>query len=63
MTEKLGELSFANQTLTVARFDELGLTKKIAPRTERDLERSDFLRILCPNCRASYILSDEWGES
>jgi hydrogenase-4 component H len=63
MTDKLGELAFANQTFVVARHKELGLTEDIAPRTDRDLERSDFIRILCPNCRASYILSDEWGES
>jgi hydrogenase-4 component H len=63
VTDKLGELAFANQTLTVARYGQLKLTEEIAARPERDLERSDFMRILCPNCRAAYILSDEWGES
>jgi formate hydrogenlyase subunit 6/NADH:ubiquinone oxidoreductase subunit I len=63
MVNKLGELAFGNQTLTVARYQELGLAQEVAKRTERAAERSDYLRILCPNCRATYILSDEWGES
>lgn len=63
ITDRLGELAFANQTLTVARYSELKLSEDVAPRDDRDLERSDFMRILCPNCRASYIMSDEWGES
>jgi len=64
MADKLGELAFGNQTLTVARMRSLGLAKDGAPRrAERNFERSDYLRALCPNCRAAYILSDEWGES
>lgn len=63
ITEKLGELAFANPTLVVAKYGGLKLVEDTAGRTERDLERSDFMRILCPNCRAAYILSDEWGES
>jgi hydrogenase-4 component H len=63
ITDKLGELAFGNQTLTVARYQELGLTEGVVSRTERPLERSDYMRILCPNCRAAYIMSDEWGES
>lgn len=63
MTDRLGELAYANQTFVVARHKKLGLVEETVPRTERPLERSDFIRMLCPNCRASYILSDEWGES
>ncbi len=63
MINKLGELAFANQTFMVTRMGELKLVEETVPRDGRDLERSDFIRILCPNCRASYILSDEWGES
>ena len=63
-TEKLGELSYANQTFMVARHKALSLAKDPAPRSpERPLDRGDFMRVLCPNCRASYILSDEWGET
>ena len=62
-TDKLGELAFANQTFTVARYGSLNLTKEIVPRGERPYERSDYMRALCPNCRAAYILSDEWGDS
>ncbi len=62
-TDKLGELAWANQTFTVARERELGLAKDIVPRSDRPFERSDYMRALCPNCRAAYILSDEWGDS
>jgi formate hydrogenlyase subunit 6/NADH:ubiquinone oxidoreductase subunit I len=63
-TDKLGELAWANQTFTVARENELNLSKDIAARSDRpQFERSDYMRALCPNCRAAYILSDEWGDS
>ena len=61
--EQLDELAFANQNFLVATHRDLGLVEDQTARTGRDLERSDFIRMLCPNCRASYILSDEWGES
>ncbi len=63
MIERLSELAFANQTFMVERMGKLKLADEITPRTDRELERSDYMRTLCPNCRASYILSDEWGES
>ncbi|MBN1884245.1 MAG: 4Fe-4S dicluster domain-containing protein [Candidatus Krumholzibacteriota bacterium] len=64
MARRLGELAFANQTFMVAKMGELKLVEETAPReAERGLERQDFIRILCPNCRASYILTDEWGQS
>jgi hypothetical protein len=62
--DKLGELSYANQTFMVARHKSLNLVKEGAPRDDaRALDRGDFIRALCPDCRAAYILSDEWGES
>jgi formate hydrogenlyase subunit 6/NADH:ubiquinone oxidoreductase subunit I len=62
--DKLGELSYANQTFMVARHKSLNLAKEAAPRADaRALDRGDFIRALCPDCRAAYILSDEWGES
>jgi len=62
--DKLGELSYANQTFMVARHKSLNLVKETAPRADaRALDRGDFIRALCPDCRAAYILSDEWGES
>jgi formate hydrogenlyase subunit 6/NADH:ubiquinone oxidoreductase subunit I len=63
MCDKLGELAYANQTFMVASHQALGAVGEVVPRDGRPLERSDFIRALCPNCRASYILSDEWGES
>lgn len=63
MIEKLDELAYANQTFIVSMHGELGLSEDIAPGAGKELERSDFMRILCPNCRAAYILADEWGSS
>ena len=64
ISRQLGELAFANPTLTVYKYGELKLVEDGTgdnPRTS--LERDNFMRILCPNCRAAYILSDEWGTS
>jgi formate hydrogenlyase subunit 6/NADH:ubiquinone oxidoreductase subunit I len=63
MTDKLGELAYGNQTFMMARHKALNLVQDTVPRADRDFERGDFMRALCPNCRAAYILSDEWGES
>ena len=62
--KKLGELSFANPTLTVYKYGELKLVEEgTGDNPRKNLERDNFIRILCPNCRAAYILSDEWGTS
>jgi hydrogenase-4 component H len=64
MTRQLGELSFANATLTVHAYGELGLVEKGTGENDRkNLERDNYMKILCPNCRAAYILGDEWGTS
>lgn len=64
MTRQLGELSFANQTLTVARYAEMNLIgENTGDNPRKSLERDNYMKILCPNCRAAYILTDEWGTS
>ncbi len=64
MVRKLGELSFANPTLTVHKYSGLKLVEEGTGENERkNLERDDYMKILCPNCRAAYILADEWGTS
>lgn len=64
ISEQLGELAFANPTLMLQKFEDLGLVQEGTGENPRDtLERDKFMKILCPNCRAAYILSDQWGES
>lgn len=62
--EQLGELAFANPTLMLAKYGELNqVDEDIGEDEGKRLERDNYMRILCPNCRAAYILTDEWGES
>jgi formate hydrogenlyase subunit 6/NADH:ubiquinone oxidoreductase subunit I len=64
IAKKLGELSFANPTLMVAKYGELKLVEEGTGENERESqERENYMKILCPNCRAAYILTDEWGTS
>jgi hydrogenase-4 component H len=64
INDKLGELAFANPTLMIQKYSDLKLVEEGTGENPRDtLERDKFMKILCPNCRASFILSDQWGES
>lgn len=59
---KLGEKAFGNQTLNVLEYRRLGLVEEgTGTGARKTVERDRFMKILCPNCRAAYILSDEWG--
>ena len=58
----LGEKAFGNQTLNVLEYRRLGLVEAgTEAKTRATVERDRFMKILCPNWRAAYILSDEWG--
>ncbi|MBK8980311.1 MAG: 4Fe-4S dicluster domain-containing protein [Planctomycetes bacterium] len=57
---RLGPVAAANPTLYLATHDALGL-RESAPRDGRPLDRSDIQRVLCPACRRSVTLMDEWG--
>ncbi len=64
INDQLGELAFANPTLVVAKYAELNLVGDDTGNNPRkNLERDNFMKILCPNCRSAYILSDEYGTS
>ena len=63
-SRQLGELAFGNQTLNVLKYKDLGLVEEGTGQNERKtLERDRYMKIMCPNCRAAYILGDEWGTS
>jgi hydrogenase-4 component H len=57
---RLGPLAFANVTVYLAGQQALGLRESV-PRDERRIDRTDIQRILCPACRRSVTLLDEWG--
>jgi len=63
LVEKLGPYVFSNPNLFMASHRELELLEKTRPdRKEQPLERSDFLKILCPKCRKQLTLKEEWGQ-
>lgn len=62
LAKKLGPLAFSNPTIFLARHDDLALLEKTAPRGESPHKRSDYIRVLCPNCRREVIFTEEWGQ-
>lgn len=58
--ERLGEQAAANLTVSLVRAEELGL-RDTFPRDDRPLNRADIQRVLCPACRRTVTLMDEWG--
>ncbi|MBN1163483.1 MAG: 4Fe-4S dicluster domain-containing protein [Candidatus Krumholzibacteriota bacterium] len=64
IAKQLGELYFANPTLVVQQYGQMKLVEENTGNNERKaMERDNFMKVLCPNCRAAYILTDEWGSS
>jgi hydrogenase-4 component H len=57
---RIGALAAANPTLYLTEHEDLDLRDSL-PRDERSLDRSDIQRVLCPACRRSVTLMDEWG--
>ena len=57
---RLGSMAYANVTVYLAAQEALGLRDRV-PRDDRPLDRTDSQRVLCPSCRRSVTLLDEWG--
>ena len=57
---RLGPLAYANATVYLAAQEALGLREAV-PRDGRKIDRTDIQRVLCPACRRSVTLLDEWG--
>ncbi len=60
IAEKLGELSYANPTLLLAKLSELE-TVELQPERKQEAYRADHMRILCPSCRREVYLREIWG--
>ncbi len=62
IAERLGSLAYANPTLVLAGLGEQAPGEMIPSRTaDRPSSREDIFRVLCPNCRRSVYLTEEWG--
>ncbi|MBM4062612.1 MAG: 4Fe-4S dicluster domain-containing protein [Planctomycetes bacterium] len=57
---RLGAGAFANPTVYLVEQERLGL-REVVERDDRPIDRSDIQRVLCPDCRRSVTLLDEWG--
>ena len=57
---RLGSLAYANATVYLAAQQALDL-RDTAARDDRRIDRTDIQRILCPACRLTVTLLDEWG--
>ena len=57
---KLGSMAYSNVTVYLAAQEAMGLRESM-PRDDRPLDRTDIQRQLCPACRRSVTLLDEWG--
>jgi len=61
LAERLGSKAFSNQTLFLTKMQEMGLSdEEMAPPREEML-REDLNKILCPNCRRSAMMAEDWG--
>jgi len=58
---RLGPLAAGNWTILLAGNEELNIPEHPAARDTRKIGRYDNARILCPECRRTVILSEEWG--
>jgi len=62
LRQRVGYVGYSNPTIMLASFEEMGLADPIKPDEEtNDVDRPDFMRVLCPDCRRSAVLTEEWG--
>ena len=57
IAEKLGELTYSNPTLYLARLKSLGIVDENIALAVKDQGRSDRVKILCARCRRSTTLT------
>ncbi len=62
LRQRIGYVAYSNPTIMLASYEELGLIDHVdADKETNDVDRPDFNRILCPDCRRKAILTEEWG--
>lgn len=59
ISERIGELSYSNPTLYLARLRELGVADENLVASIKDNWRSDRVKILCARCRRETTLTTE----
>lgn len=60
LANKLGTKVFSNQTLTLIKMKELGLADEEIPVEHPEMLREDLFRALCPRCRRSAMVAEDW---
>lgn len=62
LRQRVGHIAYSNPTILLASYQDLGLADAVKPDEETtDIDRPDFMRILCPDCRRAAVLTEEWG--
>ena len=62
IAKRLGSLGCANPSLMLADMEALGQVETVHHRAEnRAPGREDIFRILCPECRRTIFITEEWG--
>ncbi len=62
LAERLGTKAYHNQTIFVTKMRELGLVDEEAPAPQTDeILREDLNKVLCPKCRRSAMMREDWG--
>ena len=61
IARKLGAKRYANPTLLLTAEAELDLLGEESSRPERPVDRSDIMRVLCPDCRKEVVLREIWS--
>jgi hydrogenase-4 component H len=62
LRKRVGSVAYSNPSILLASYKELGLIEDLPyDRETNDVDRPDFIRILCPDCRRKAILTEEWG--
>jgi formate hydrogenlyase subunit 6/NADH:ubiquinone oxidoreductase subunit I len=62
LSDRLGSLGYANPTLILADMRRLSQAGDTPDRvSDRAIDREDLFRVLCPACRRTVFLAEEWG--
>lgn len=61
LADRLGAKRYTNPTLILVGEEKLNLLGAQAARPDIPSDRSDIMRVLCPNCRRQVLLREVWG--
>jgi len=62
VADQLGAKSYANPTLILLSYGQIGLVEGDGPPPDRPLTRESLMQVTCPKCRRTLVLQELWGE-